>query len=94
MTDVTIDCFTDEELELELAKRAKNKFPIELITYVHEDKYDEDIIEWIKENAPHFNKETINNLSNINYEVKLVYLVDYDGNTKLKSVNDLLVVHK
>lgn len=66
----------------------------ELTVYVHNEKYDSQVADWLIENGlaqEHYNAfETPigQNLARIAYEVRLTYLVNEDGSYKITHVND------
>jgi hypothetical protein len=63
-------------------------WPKTLDIYVHNEKYDSQVEEWLIANNLTFDTPIGQNLARIAYEVKLTYLVNEDGSYRITHVND------
>jgi predicted amidohydrolase YtcJ len=89
----TLDVFSDEQLEHELKRRKKPKFPVRLKTYVHDEaEDDENMDEFLEKYGEYWSEDTKDGVRRVNYEIELVYEVSEDGTTTLIEVDGKKVV--
>lgn len=86
---MSIEQYTDEELEAELKQRKKPKFPAELVLFVHDEQdEDEELDEWLERHGEDWSNDVTRSIQHLTSEIKLTYSVDKDGNATLLRVDD------